>query len=64
MGGKACRRIWAGRMVVTSKGLGLQAKQVWDPDEVTECLKKECPSPGYAKETQLVALCWGLSSVY
>ncbi|KAK4806940.1 hypothetical protein QYF61_027307 [Mycteria americana] len=37
-------------------------KQVQDPDEVIECLKKN--RHGYSKEAQLTTLCWALASIY
>ena len=63
LGGKAHGRIWAG----TWNGCHVwdfTPAQVWDPNEVTECLKRACPGPGYPKETQVVALFGDLACAY
>jgi len=51
--------VWAPRVF-----LNLSPEQVQNPDKLVQYLKEVCCYPGSSRETQIVAVCWGLVHAY
>ncbi|XP_071890641.1 uncharacterized protein [Anas platyrhynchos] len=39
-------------------------EQLQNPKKLAECLKKGCCCPGFSRQTQIAATCWGLAYAY
>ncbi|KAK4810697.1 hypothetical protein QYF61_007671 [Mycteria americana] len=39
-------------------------EQVQDPEKLVKYLEKVCPHPDNSRETQIIAMCWGLAHAY
>jgi len=44
--------------------LKLTPEQIQNPDNLVKYLQKVCCHPGYSRETQITAMCWGLAHTY